>query len=218
MAKTYEDISKANNTIVTMTLKTKDGAKEYAEVNQRIKAFRMVYPDGFIMTDMKSNQNGVCVFTAIVGYYSEDYEKIVLGTGTAYEKEGAGFVNKTSYIENCETSAVGRALGMAGFGIDTSVASYEEVANARLNQDKPVNKPAAKTSAKSPLYMDEEKYQDIVELAEEIGWDEKTLQANIRKKFKKDAMDLDVDEYTKIVNGLTGAVKDGEKEETSKSE
>lgn len=43
-----------------------------------------------------------------------------------------GFVTLTS---NCETSAVGRALGMAGFGIDVSVASYEEVANAIENQN-----------------------------------------------------------------------------------
>ena len=59
-----------------------------------------------------------------------------MGTGTAYEKEGSTFINKTSYIENAETSAVGRALGFCGFGIDTSVASYEEVTNAINNQPK----------------------------------------------------------------------------------
>ena len=54
----------------------------------------------------------------------------VLSTGYAQEKENASVVNRTSYIENCETSAVGRALGMCGFGIDASVASAEEVKNA----------------------------------------------------------------------------------------
>ncbi len=34
------------------------------------------------------------------------------------KKKEVSFINKTSYIENCETSAVGRALGMAGFGLD----------------------------------------------------------------------------------------------------
>jgi hypothetical protein len=57
-----------------------------------------------------------------------------LATGYAQEKESSSFINKTSYIENCETSAVGRALGFCGFGIDVSVASYEEVANAINNQ------------------------------------------------------------------------------------
>lgn len=126
----YEDIKKANESIQTTDIK----GKNYAEVNQRIKAFRMVYPDGFISTDMASNDNGVCIFRAEVGYFDPEYGRIVLATGTAYEKEGSTFINKTSYIENCETSAVGRALGMAGFGIDISVASAEEVQNAMLQQ------------------------------------------------------------------------------------
>ncbi len=126
----YEDLKKANETINTTNIK----GKEYAEVNQRIKAFRMVYPSGTIQTEMVSNENGVCIFKAIVGVSTpEDY--IVLGTGTAYEKENSTFINKTSYIENCETSAVGRALGMAGFGIDTSVRSAEETLNAEIQQD-----------------------------------------------------------------------------------
>lgn len=90
----------------------------------------MIYPHGSIETEMLSNENGTCIIKAIVSN-----EGVVLGTGTAYEKEGSSFINKTSYIENCETSAVGRALGMAGFGIDTSVASAEEVANAITQQD-----------------------------------------------------------------------------------
>ena len=137
----FEDIQKANETINTTNIK----GKEYAEVNQRIKAFRMVYPDGFIKTELLSNENGICIFRAMVGINFEIIDmkdelqihdkEIILGTGTAYEKENSSFINKTSYIENCETSAVGRALGMAGFGIDTSIASFEEVANAMQQQD-----------------------------------------------------------------------------------
>ena len=90
----------------------------------------MVHPLGAIITEMLSNEGGVCVFRATI----YDNEAKVLGTGTAYEKESSNFINRTSYIENCETSAVGRALGMCGFGIDTSVASAEEVTNAINNQ------------------------------------------------------------------------------------
>ena len=121
----YLDLCIANETIKTTDIK----GKEYAEVNQRIKAFRMLYPNGFIRTTLLSNENGVCVMKAEVGI--NDY---VMASGTAYEKEDSSFINKTSYIENCETSAIGRALGMLGIGIDTSVASYEEVANAINNQ------------------------------------------------------------------------------------
>lgn len=126
----YLDLAIANEQIKTTDIKGKD----YAEVNQRIKAFRMVYPQGVIETEMLSNENGVVVFKAYVGY-REGNELYKLATGTAYEKENSTFINKTSYIENCETSAIGRALGIAGFGIDVSVASAEEVQNAIQNQE-----------------------------------------------------------------------------------
>lgn len=151
---TYQDIEKANATLRSTDVK----GKEYFEVNQRIKAFRMVYPQGGIYTDMVSNENGVCVIKATVGFFDEDGEFKVLGTGTAYEKENSTFINKTSYIENCETSAVGRALGMAGFGIDVSVASAEEVQNAINNQEEQEEPKATEKQVKmiGDLYKVEE--------------------------------------------------------------
>ncbi|MBQ0112384.1 MAG: hypothetical protein KBT03_04560 [Bacteroidales bacterium] len=128
---TFEELQNANEAIKTTTISN----KEYAEVNQRIKAFRMLFPEGSILTELVSNVNGVCVMRATI--YKD--ERTILGTGTAYEKEGNGFINKTSYIENCETSAVGRALAMCGIGIDTSIASYEEVANAKVQQEQPMS-------------------------------------------------------------------------------
>ena len=125
---TFEQIKNANESIKTIDVK----GKGYAEVNQRIKAFRMCYPNGSISTEILSLDGGIVTMRATVC----NEEGQVLGTGTAQEKETSSFINKTSYIENCETSAVGRALGMCGFGIDTSVASAEEVQNAIYNQEK----------------------------------------------------------------------------------
>ena len=122
----WEEIKKANESLSSLDVK----GKEYIQVNERVKAFRMVYPEGSIITEMLSNDNGVCVFKASA--YNGD---LLLATGHAYEKEGSTFINKTSYIENCETSAIGRCLGMCGFGIDTSIASAEEVQNAINNQE-----------------------------------------------------------------------------------
>ena len=128
----YKDLQRVNSEIKTTDIK----GKNYAEVPQRITAFRKLFPTGYIKTELLSNVDKVCVIRAEVGYHDDaSGAYVILGTGMAYEKEDSTFINKTSYIENCETSAVGRALGMCGFGIDTSVASAEEVQTAILNQE-----------------------------------------------------------------------------------
>lgn len=138
---TFNELQEANKLIKTIDVKGKD----YAEVPQRIKAFRSLFPNGAIETSIISNENQIVVMKATV----RDEEGHVLGEGHAYERESSSFINKTSYIENCETSAVGRALGMCGFGIDTSVASYEEVANAISNQDRMKAEKAMETTPKT---------------------------------------------------------------------
>jgi len=110
-----------------------DRLKDYVEVNVRIEKFYEKYPNGRIITEILSWENGVVVMKASV--YRDMNDEVPSATGHAYEKEGSTFINKTSALENCETSAVGRALAMLGFEIRKSVASREEVANAMLNQE-----------------------------------------------------------------------------------
>lgn len=155
MAFNFEDIQKASSFISTMPIYHKDKktgrvvVKEYATVPERIKAFRYLMPQGTITTEMLMCNEGMCVFKATV----MDENGHVLGTGTAYEKENSSFINATSYIENAETSSVGRALAMCGIGIDVSIASFDEVANAMKNQEEeqmlPVIKETKKVSKKS---------------------------------------------------------------------
>ena len=121
----YKDLEKVNSTLKGIDVK----GKKYIEVNERIRAFRQLYPQGSITTEMLSNENGICVFKATVMV-----DGCELATGHAYEKENSTFINKTSYIENCETSAVGRCLGILGIGIDMGILSAEEVQNTIENQ------------------------------------------------------------------------------------
>lgn len=125
MSFTIKDLMEANKDLATIEIKGKD----YVAVNARITAFRKLCPMGTIKTELLSDSDGRCVFKAEV--WEND---LLLATGHAYEKESSSFINKTSYIENCETSAIGRALGMLGIGVADSVASAEEVNNAILNQ------------------------------------------------------------------------------------
>ena len=131
----YEDIAKVNKTLSSMDIK----GKEYVLVNERIRAFRMLYPEGTIETRIIFCEDGIVTMQATVSVDGK-----VMATGHAQEKETSSYINKTSYIENCETSAVGRALGMMGIGIDNAVASFEEVQNAVNNQPVPVSKKPVK--------------------------------------------------------------------------
>jgi len=110
--------------------------KDYIEVNERLMYFRDNYDGYRLITEIIELKNDRVVMKASV----IDKDGIVIATGHAYEKEGSTYINKTSYIENCETSAWGRALGNFGIGIDTAIASADEVVNAVNKQDaEPVN-------------------------------------------------------------------------------
>ena len=125
---TAEGLKKANEHLSTIPIR----GKQYAPVTERVKAFRVMCPNGLIETEIVSLEDGVVTMKATI----RDEEGHVLATGLSQEKETNGSINKTSFIENCETSAVGRALGFAGIGIDVSMASAEEVALAITNQNK----------------------------------------------------------------------------------
>lgn len=127
-----EAIAQANSDIKTVNIKGKD----YAEVFQRVTAFRKVYPRGTIETvvDYLTGEIGDRIIGMTARAIDEDGR--LLATGHAEERVSFSYINRTSFIENCETSAVGRALGMAGFGIAQSMASKEEVENAINNQGK----------------------------------------------------------------------------------
>lgn len=171
---TYEQIAKANEGLTTVDIKGKD----YVQVAQRVKAFRMLFPEGFIRTNIVSLEKGVCVMQSKVGFYENGHE-IVLGTGMAYEKEENGFINRSSYIENCETSAVGRALGFLALGIDGGgICSAEELMNAIRNQDNPVRALPKNTEPKP------EKVADLTEIRAKLDTAIKAATKDMTKEQK----------------------------------
>lgn len=110
--------------------------KPYITVNERLKEFRENYGGYSLVTDLvEVNERHALIKASIL-----DKEGRVIAQGTAFEVAGSSFINKGSFVENAETSAWGRALGNFGIGIDTSVATADEVANAVLNQQKPLKK------------------------------------------------------------------------------
>ena len=121
--------------------------KQYVEVNERLRYFRENFKDWSLESEVVEKTNTSIIIKAII----KDQEGRTRATGLAEEVKGSTFINKTSYVENCETSAWGRALGNLGIGIETSVASYEEVANAIKQQDQNTKKTLTKQRFESAL-------------------------------------------------------------------
>ena len=119
--------------------------KEYTEVKDRLDAFLSEYPEATIeprlvsvnnITDTPSGERCNEYLVQATVYPMKEDKPDWYYVGHAAERDNTGFVNKTSALENCETSAVGRALAFAGFGGGYSIASKEEVENAKTAQKK----------------------------------------------------------------------------------
>jgi hypothetical protein len=126
----YENIVEVNKGITYTDVRN----KKYAEVAQRVQAFRKLFPGGYITTDIIKFDPGIVYMKAEAGYY-EHGSRVMLATGYAFERQDASNINKTSFIENCETSAIGRALGFMGLGSENTICSAEELQNAIATQD-----------------------------------------------------------------------------------
>ena len=153
--------------------------KQYVEVNQRLLFFRneKKYEGWSIETAFLVLDSESCVAQTTIS----DNEGRVIAQGTAQEDKSSSYINKTSYIENCETSAVGRALAMLGIGIETSIASSNEVSMAIAKQE------GASTTKKADPKKAEKKSTDITVLfsrAEDFLKKNPT-QDNLAKVLKK---------------------------------
>jgi hypothetical protein len=110
--------------------------KPYVTVDERLIYFRDHYPNYSLVSEVIEKTEDSILIKAIIS----DEKNRIIATGLAEEEKGSNYINKTSYVENCETSAWGRALANFGIGIDSgSVASAEEVINAISNQNKKPN-------------------------------------------------------------------------------
>ena len=112
--------------------KIKIKGKDYVMVNERLKWFRANYKGYALVSEIIKLTDNECVIKASV----VDPNGMVIAVGHAQEDKTSSMINKTSFVENCETSAWGRALGNLGIGIDESVASAEEVDMAIKKQER----------------------------------------------------------------------------------
>lgn len=150
---------------------------KYVQVKDRLIKFNEDYPNGSIHTNIIENTDDKVVVKAEV---IPDLERPArYFTGLAEEIRGSSNINKTSALENCSTSAVGRALAMMGIGIIDSVASANEVKNAKEKQKTKKKKQKVKKSQKKSktedkqegvIYTKEGKIEGVDKVKEGDNW------------------------------------------------
>jgi len=121
---------------------------DYETVAERIKRFYADYPEGRIITKNQTTKQDRLASTWVVKAsifipnwqfvdetkYLEQY--VLKATGLAFEVDGQGMANKTSALENAETSAIGRALANAGYSGDKRASREEMEKTQRANAPK----------------------------------------------------------------------------------
>lgn len=169
-----------------------DRFEDYVPVAERLEKFYERFPDGRVITHIieHNSETGFVLMRAEVYRNADDAQPAA--TGHAFEVRGESYVNKTSYVENCETGACGRALALLGFEVKRGIASREELEKtARMTPDKATAR-AASTSATTPAARAAVAAEDegarldaeILQSAGALGYDATKVRKWIDQKFK----------------------------------
>lgn len=176
--------------------------KSYVQVSDRVVFFNENYPNGSITTKLITEPTSeiIVIKATVIPDCDKPERKFI---DYAQEKVGDGYINKTSAMENCSTSAVGRALAYMGIGVIESIASVDEITKAenRAKQDKPVRTlDDEKNPTKAEIKKLADELEPLLSTAEEY-----------RKFIKeKTGLELSTDNYQEIINKLK--ILNGERE------
>jgi len=107
--------------------------QDYETVETRLEKWHGQYPDSRVETELIEASN--TRFIVFCKLFKTEADPKPCATGLAFETITEKGVNSTSALENCETSAIGRALANAGFAAKGKRASREEM--AKVNNAEP---------------------------------------------------------------------------------
>lgn len=181
---TYEELKKINASLTPMDIK----GKKYIPVNERVKAFAMLDLESDFKVEVIKLDDTEIIVKGIL-----DVKGVGVRENLASETKGSSNINRFNYVENAVTSVFGRCLGMFGIGIDTSMASYEEVANAQMQADG--NQLATPSEKAGLIASARAKGIEVEELLKMVGFDRAKQPEGMTAK-----------QYGKAMNILTGGI------------
>ena len=137
--------------------------KDYITVNERLKEFRNNFKDYSLTTEIIELGQDNCTMKATI----TDDKGVIRATGFAREVISKSPINMFAFVENCETSAIGRALGNFGIGIDTAICTADELLMkmAQETSEKTPAQKAQETKTQNKLAKEEalKKYESVIE-------------------------------------------------------
>jgi hypothetical protein len=171
----------------------------YETVEQRLVRFWTAYPDARIDTCMMNYDGDSCIFRAELYKHHED--KHAMAVGYAHEIHTDRGVNSTSFVENCETSAIGRAISNCpiqsqGNGPRPSRQEMEKVArlggNLAPTTDRPAGQPSTQEHVPRGAFATPKQLGYIKKLAKDAGMDDLRLLELIHRELNDDSAVLEL--------------------------
>ncbi len=188
---------------------SRDRFEDYVPVAERIEQFYAAYPQGRLLTSIIEHDREAGFVLIRAEAYRNPEDTMPASTGHAFEVRGESYVNKTSYLENCETSSVGRALALLGFEVKRGIASREEMEKtARGSGPKQKAAPDAPAAPTQPATADQTQASldsQIKQAWKDAGYEPEKLTPTLNKRFKVEGglSSLSTEMKEQVLSGLT---------------
>jgi hypothetical protein len=173
----------------------------YETVEQRLVRFWVAYPNGRVYTSMMNYTGDACVFDAEL--YADKEDKVPVATGYAEEVKSDRGVNATSFVENCETSAIGRAI--ANCPLQAPASGPRPSRNEMQKVERLTTPPQPQVHTPSGAFATPKQLGYIKKLAKDKGMDDLALLEMIQLNLNDDSAVLELlksHEASKIIERL----------------
>lgn len=160
----------------------------YETVETRLARFWEQYPDGRVETTLMNYDGDSCIVRTVVWKHRDDANPTA--TGYAHEIHTDRGVNMTSFIENCETSSLGRCLSNMGLAKQGARPSREEMQKVERLGGAP--QPIGKTHTPSGAFATPKQIGYIKKLAKDAGLDDLRLLELIQRELNSDEAVLEL--------------------------
>ena len=173
----------------------------YETVEQRLVRWWAAYPNGRVYTCMMNYTGDACVFYCEL--YADKDDKVPVATGYAEEIKSDRGVNATSFVENCETSAIGRAI--ANCPLQGSGGSPRPSRNEMQKVERLTTSPQPQVHTPSGAFATPKQIGYIKKLAKDGGYDDLRLLELIQRELNSDEAVLELlksHEASKIIEVL----------------